>query len=377
MLETLETRYRLLEKIGAGGTAEVFLAESLSLGNRWAVKILDEKNNDSNNQVQEVEILKNLNHPMLPRIVDVLQSDNRLCIVMDYIQGDNLLDFLARNGHFKESNVIEWAFQLCDVLIYLHNCNSQPIIYRDLKPANLLLDTQGNLKLIDFGTARMFSDQKVEDTAYLGTQGYACPEQFGFGQSDEKADIYSLGMTLFHLLTGKHPNQIVHSKISYCLKETGVSSKFTAIILRCIRILPAERYASVENLLEELKTLQQSVYRLPRLKIGRVDKKAPKPISMSIAIMNACPGAGSTFACLSLATFFSSYKQTTAIMEMNGSGDLERLEKRLVSTGGISSNDDRFYRYRKTDFYKSVKKITDHHPSRYDIMLLDFGSQYT
>lgn len=124
------------------------------------------------NLIVETDILKNLNHPNLPSIIDVIDREDSFLIVMDYIEGKALSDVLKEYGAQPQEYVIEWAKQLCDVLGYLHS-RVPPIIYRDMKPSNVMLKPDGNLTLIDFGTAREFKASKVEDTTCLGTRGYA------------------------------------------------------------------------------------------------------------------------------------------------------------------------------------------------------------
>ena len=136
----------------------------------------------------------------LPSIVDVIDGEGTFLIVMDYIEGNPLNVLVNEQGAQSQEDVIDWAKQLCDVLGYLHS-RTPAIIYRDMKPSNVMLKPDGNVMLIDFGTAREYKNKNmVEDTTCLGTQGYAAPEQFGgHGQTDARTDIYCLGATMYHL----------------------------------------------------------------------------------------------------------------------------------------------------------------------------------
>ena len=147
-------------------------------------------------------MLWGLSHPNLPAFTNFFAENQSYFLVMEYINGQTLEDLLERQAApFPERRVLRWAEQLCDVLEYLHS-QHPPIIFRDMKPGNIMLIHQGHIKLIDFGIARFFRPTtNGPDTQLLGTPGYAPPEQYGTAQTDERSDIYSLGMTLFHLLT--------------------------------------------------------------------------------------------------------------------------------------------------------------------------------
>jgi serine/threonine protein kinase len=149
----------------------------------------------------EAKMLWGLSHPNLPAFTNFFAENQCYFLVMEYIDGHTLEDLLERQAApFPERRVLRWAEQLCDVLEYLHSQNP-PIIFRDMKPGNIMLTRPGHIKLIDFGIARFFRPTHGPDTQLLGTPGYAPPEQYGTAQTDERSDIYSLGMTLFHLLT--------------------------------------------------------------------------------------------------------------------------------------------------------------------------------
>ncbi|BCL82373.1 serine/threonine protein kinase [Ktedonobacteria bacterium brp13] len=158
----------------------------------------------------EAKILWGLNHPNLPTLEYFFEEreHDRYFLVMEYIDGDTLENYLEhKRSPFPERRVLEWARQLCDVMLYLHS-QRPPIIFRDMKPGNIMLSRRnGQIKLIDFGIARFFRPMNQQDTQILGTPGYAPPEQYGKAQTDERSDIYALGMTLFHLLTNKLSEQ--------------------------------------------------------------------------------------------------------------------------------------------------------------------------
>ncbi len=196
------------------------------------------------NFLAEARILSRLNHPNLPAFTDFFTEGARHYLVMEYIDGDTLEDLLERNkGPFSEPRVLGWARQLCDVLEYLHS-QQPPVIFRDMKPGNIMVTHSGRIKLIDFGIARLFQASSSQDTQLLGTPGFAPPEQYGSAQTDERSDIYSLAMTLFQLLT------LAVSENGFGL--TDVHTKFPHISPPVARALekatslrPEDRYDSV------------------------------------------------------------------------------------------------------------------------------------
>lgn len=217
----LDGKYKILSEIGHGGMSTVYLAINERANKTWAVKEV-RKTGINNYEVirqgllAETNILKRLNHPNLPSIIDVIDSEDTFVIVMDFIEGTDLQKRL-RSGAQPWEDVVDWGIQLCDVLDYLH-CQNPPIIYRDMKPANIILKPEGlrgKVMLLDFGTAREYKgDGSSADTTCLGTRGYAAPEQYGGqGETDARTDIYTLGATLYHLLTGLRPDAPPHYKM--------------------------------------------------------------------------------------------------------------------------------------------------------------------
>src|SRR5713226_3720787 len=204
----LHKRYVIMRTIGHGGMAAVYQAKDLKHDTTCAIKEMSlssvlpyEHAQAIQNFLAEATILSRLNHPNLPAFTDFFTEDSRHFLVMEYIEGDTLEALLEHNdGSFSERRVLGWARQLCDVLEYLHSQNP-PIIFRDMKPGNVMLTRDGRIKLIDFGIARLFRHTGSQDTQLLGTPGFAPPEQYGSAQTDERSDIYSLAMTLYQLMT--------------------------------------------------------------------------------------------------------------------------------------------------------------------------------
>lgn len=253
----IDGKYKILNVVGKGGMSVVYLAMNERANKQWAIKEVRKDGMQSfevvkQNLVAETDLLKKLNHPHLPSIIDVIDCDDTFLIVMDYIEGNPLSKALETSGAQNQDDVIEWAKQLCDVLGYLHS-RKPPIIYRDMKPSNVMLKPDGNVMLIDFGTAREFKYSSVADTTCLGTRGYAAPEQFGgHGQTDARTDIYCLGATMYHLVTGHNPATPPYEMYPIRQWNPMLSSGLEEIILKCTQRNPEDRYQSCAELLYAL-----------------------------------------------------------------------------------------------------------------------------
>ena len=237
----------------------VYLAINEKANKTWAVKELRkdkrfETGFARERLIAETELLKKLHHPFLPGIADVIEREDNLLIVMDYVEGRSLETLLQEQGALEQEEVVSLGKQLCQVLEYLHRQNP-PVIYRDMKPSNIMLQPDGTIKLIDFGTAREWKlQEEQEDTVCLGTPGYAAPEQWGGnGQTDIRTDIYGLGETLYHLLTGHCPEGVFSERKPVYFWNPRLSSGLEEILQRCTKRNPEERYQSCEEVQEALE----------------------------------------------------------------------------------------------------------------------------
>ena len=252
MTTTFNDTYEIKSIIGKGGMSTVYLAEHKRLHTRWAVKEVAKDQGARFDFLAESNILKRLQHPMLPRIVDIFEDSAHIYIVEDFVEGITLEELLKRQGKVDEEQGLAWFRDLCGVLGYLHRQQPHPIIYRDMKPSNVMLQPDGSLKLIDFGIAREYKQESSADTTYIGTKGYAAPEQFGTAQTDARTDIYSLGVTMYHLLTGKSPYEPPYQFVPVRQLVPQLSHGVEYILGKCVQPEPADRYQSVDALLDDL-----------------------------------------------------------------------------------------------------------------------------
>ena len=268
----IDGKYKIKKMIAKGGMSTVYLADDLQLENKkWAIKEIKRTGNEKhendeiigNSILTEVNVMTKLDHQYLPRIVGIKNNGNTSSVIMDYIEGEPLNEVLKKYGAQSEENVIKWAKQLCEALLYLHT-QTPLIIYRDMKPSNIMLKPDGNIRVIDFGIAKEYR-QNVKDSFPVGTTGYAAPEQCKC-YTDVRSDIYALGMTMHHLLTGVIPYIKVKDKngkpktiareyqpIRYY--NPKLSEEIELVIDKCVKENPEERYQSCSELLYDLEHL--------------------------------------------------------------------------------------------------------------------------
>ena len=259
--QLLKGRYSILRQIGRGGYGAVYLAADTQLNQRLiAIKEMSQQNLDPQDRAmaegnfkREAALLSTLMHPNLPRIYDQFIEAGRSYLVMDFIEGETLETTLERlNGKLLPvEKVLNIGIQLCNVLEYLHT-RQPPIVFRDLKPANIMLTPQEHLYLIDFGIARHFKPGQSKDTAALGSSGYAAPEQYGKAQTTPRADIYSLGATLHELLSGNDPSESPFHFSTLHFQQPALRGLET-LIARMLSINVNDRPASVTSVKLELQ----------------------------------------------------------------------------------------------------------------------------
>ncbi len=214
MTKILKNRYEIIRILGRDGTGSVYkVADRMNKRRIFAAKELrwemlpPGKIGEMLSLFrEEAQILLRLSHPNLPRVHDYFSLPGSHYIVMDYVKGHTLEHILeARRGRpVEEQLALSWTLQICRAMHYL-SVQKPPVVFRDLKPSNIMIDKNGKVQLIDFGIARYLKEGRTEDTYIYGTPGYAAPEQYGTGQTDIRSDIYSLGATLYHCLAGRNP----------------------------------------------------------------------------------------------------------------------------------------------------------------------------
>lgn len=265
----LQGRYKISGILGVGGMGSVYQARDMNFPNvtrHVAVKEMLNLASDPGlremtlrNFEREANILAELNHSSIPKIFDYFSSKDRAYLVMEYINGYDLEALVNRTPNFLPMDMVQkWAVQLCDVLSYLHTHQPDPIIFRDVKPSNIMIDGQGNVRLIDFGIAKAFQGANPKGTM-IGTEGYSPPEQYK-GEASPAGDLYAMGATLHHVLTRRDPRlEPPFSFKDRPIRETNpdVPPEFESIIMRALEYSPKDRFPSAQVMKESIEALMR------------------------------------------------------------------------------------------------------------------------
>ena len=269
--------YEELKTIHKSSKSEVILVSNNIKNKLYIKRLLKECNKDV------YYALKNIKSENMSKIYEVFEIDNKLVVIEEFVNGKTLHEKLKETDHLEEIEVINYIISLCDILNILHNLNP-PIIHRDIKPSNIMISNDNVLKLIDFDISRNYKYGENMDTILLGTKGYASPEQFGFEQSDCRSDIYSLGIMMNVLTTGKH------------IKEVENKGLLENVIKKCTKISPDDRYQDVSALKSDLIKLiyknsraskEKNINKIGyKLKEKIINKDSSKPINIKTKKIN-------------------------------------------------------------------------------------------
>jgi len=260
----LQTRWEVVKQLGQGGMGTVYLARDLRLSNRLCVVKrlrVDFFREEDRQQAlaffqREAMVLSSLKHPNIVLIHDYFEEDENYYLVMEYVEGENLQAKLVDSAHpFSEEEVVEWAVKICEVLHYLHRHNP-PVIYRDLKPSNIMVDNTGTIKLVDFGIARPYAEES--DNTHVVSGGYSPPEQY-WGGADPRSDLYGLGATMHFLLTGVEPLALQTSSPQQV--NPRISTRIDRVVQRATSQDVWLRYQTAMEMLAALKTESKSSIR--------------------------------------------------------------------------------------------------------------------
>lgn len=282
----LAGRYLIEGQLGQGGFGLIYRARDTQLRNKLvAIKSISLRGLSPQEMIEatdsfnrEVTLLSQLRHANLPRIYNQFTDPDHWYVVMDYIQGETLEDMLkhVRGGCFSAKRVAAFGIALCDVLSYLHS-QHPPIIFRDVKPANIMIARDGRLYLIDFGIARQYRYGQKKDTGALGSPGYAAPEQYGRAQTTAQTDIYGLGATLQTLLTGKDPLDIA---VDGMPPDHPVPRRLQPLIAQMLERDPAARPASMDDVKARLVAFRDH---MPTQILRRGLRETPRTLKAALS----------------------------------------------------------------------------------------------
>ena len=240
--------YKIIKPLGSGGNCNAFLGKEISSGKLVTIK---KRKTEDSNFFNESVILEELDHKSVPSLYKRSSEE----LILEYIPGKSLEKILIRKGLFTEKEALQIAYELAGIMRYLHG-RRKPVIYRDLKPSNIVMKPDGHICLIDFGAARFYEAGEASDTLNLGTLGFAAPEQYGnLGQTDPRTDIYCFGMTILQLVSGvdtKDTDEVASFKKNGI---KGISDEFIAVVDKCTRADREDRFRSFREIQEELEVI--------------------------------------------------------------------------------------------------------------------------
>lgn len=371
MMNLQNETYSVIRVLGSGGMATVYLAEHKRLHTQVAIKQIAKAKLKDGNFDHEYRLLKKLHHPMLPYVLDAFEDPDFEYVVEEYIPGKTLKQVLEENGRLEEDTARRWMLALCDVLAYLHS-QSPAIVYRDLKPSNIMLQPDGSLKLLDFGIARENVDAGASST-HVGSYGYAAPEQMGHGAVDARTDIFGLGMTFHHLLTGKSPYDPPYKTRPARELNAAVSVGMEYVLQKCTRADPNRRYKNVQSLRYALDHLYifEKKYKKYKMQLCTRWAATAALFALAFALMGAGAWKIAGAALAPAAQQEDAYRTGLHLMEQN------RYEEAIQSfTSALESTDPEeqqaLYQARGDAYYAAAQQETEAEPA---LALLDLALQ--
>ncbi len=365
----VDGRYQVVKQIGSGGSSNVYLVRHIKLDSTFAMKVVNKSYVDAVDGATEAHILKNLRHPQLPRVIDIFESDGVVCIVRDYIEGSDIERHIDACGPQSLEKTIDYTMQIIDILDYLHGAE-QPLIYRDLKPSNLIRSADDKLFLIDFGTTRNYNPERDEDTVYLGTNGYAPPELFGGRQSDGRTDIYSLGATIYYIFCAEHWVDVPVDE-KFAKFHGSAAEALRSVIEKALQLAPQKRYQTVAELRRDIvdKGLSESGCCEQPVEYG--DGK------VIVSIMGLSRGCGCTHQAIALADYCARNLGKTVYIERSLSQNLTLLENYSLDKAPEHNSGNRRFKVAGVQFVKapSDDEINALITRRRTNIVIDYGNR--
>lgn len=371
----LDSRYRIEGMLGCGGSGSVHLCTHLKLNMPCAVKIINKDKNFFMDAKNEAFMLRDLRHDKIPKVFDILEDEENIYIVREYCEGQNLRESLNSKGPLSYEDIIKVAEQVADVLNYFHAKNP-PVIYRDLKPDNIIINRALQIKLIDFGISRIFDANKEDDTRYIGSQKYAAPEQFGLHQSTVQTDIYSFGLLLYFLYTAEDYMD-VEAPEKWAKFSGSSGRKLKKAISKAISSSPKDRHKDVFSLMgDAFIRASVSSGTLPL---------APSSVNVgfhgkiNLAFMGLKSGVGVTHLALMAAKTLSELGYRVLLFDLSEKGGLENIHAFHRAYDAFEkSNVPRFHYAGFEIITKNINlPLTKLLNLEYEIGIFDFGASHS
>ena len=298
--KVIDNKYKIISLVNSGASSDVYLCENIKIGNTAVVKILKVANERQFDFSYEIDILAKIHHPNMPYIIDFFKDDKYVYIFETYIEGITLEQKLKTDIILSESKVMTYFEQLLDLMKYLHGLKPNPIIYKDIKPSNIIVGKNDKLYLIDFGISKIYDALKGSDKFISGTENYAAPEQWDANKNiDIRADIYSLGALIYRLVEG----EVYKRSFERFDININISDEFKSIVKKCLNEEADKRYRDVDEIFVELEQIRS--------------KKTIMPAGKKIFLVNGANGVGKSTIISGVANIYSKNKINTTILDMS------------------------------------------------------------
>lgn len=251
-------KYRLVRELGKGGTSRVYLGIDRQNGKKYAIKKYEGMSGYASAE-KEFQRMRGIRHPGIPAFWESIEEPGGGVLVMEYVPGITLKERIVRYGAVGEVQAVRWGIEICHILAFLQ-WQRPPVIYRDLKPSNIMITPLSRVKLIDFGAAVEVEGGTGHVEIPVGTKGYAAPEQFARGGTiDMRTDMYGFGAVMLYMLTGQHPSQTGGDWFRVPVDGTAISKPLRTVLSRCVQREPNRRYRCFEEIERDLENPESVV----------------------------------------------------------------------------------------------------------------------
>lgn len=369
-------RYRLDEELGQGGSSKVYKCTHLKLGMECAIKVVDKSKSGRLDAANEAFVLRDLRHKNLPIVMDIFEDEKSVYIVREYCKGTTLRERVSAIGPLEYETLKKLAVEVSDVLSYLH-AQDPVLIYRDLKPSNIIVSNDFDVKLIDFGISRRYDNKKEDDTLYIGSQKYAAPEQFGLEQSTIQTDIYSFGLLVYYMFNGEDYSDVPKSERWSKFVSTKEKTLQSAI-LKAISVNQKDRQA---NLLEFIETAFQDTNSAPVTEVLLENRRysIERRQKQSIAFMGIKQGIGVSHIAINAAIAIQEKNLDCIYSNQSLTNAVERLNSFLDGEDPAITSELDSFRYKKCKMIsnQSGSNIPQILSMDYEVAVFDFGAYHS
>lgn len=367
--EIFNQKYRIIKFVGHGGMGTVYLSIDISNQTKWAIKeqLITEQNKKI--LLSEAEIMEKVSHPAFPKFHSKIELNGFLYIIMEYVEGVTLEKIIEKEGVIEEAKVIDWFKQACVALQYLHGLET-PIVYRDFKPSNIMLDVKGRIRIIDLGIAQEYRGNGAKAEVAVLTRGYAAPEQYNKRYKlDERTDIYALAVTMHYLITGKDPNKPPYEFGPTRKLRKDTSRAIEHILKKCLQPNPDKRYANARLLLSDLNKIDELQRRLA-LRVKKQRVITASTLGLIIAVATIIYTINLNIQTKSIEKYYSYLEQAT------GANTLEEAQAAVLMAIDMSpENPDAYIAY--ASLYIDYDDIDDAYAYINDVIIIKFPEIYS